>query len=112
MKSILKAVGIAVFSLLFAACATTSGPASLHQQLMTGQWEGEMQGFPLVLEYTETDIVVVGMGMSLPYQLDGDEMTFDVPGMGSMTVKIAIDGDTLTQTEVTTGQVSTLVRRM
>jgi len=110
MKSITKALSIAVITLLFAACSTTSGPATLHQELMTGQWAGEMQGFPLVLEYTESEINIVGMGMSLPYTLSGDEMTFDVPGMGSMVVKIAIDGDTLTQTDVASGQVSTMQR--
>lgn len=110
MKPIIKALGVAIVTLLFAACSTTSGTPSLHEELMTGQWGGEMQGFPLVLEYTESEINIVGMGMSLPYTLNGDEMTFEVPGMGSMVVKITIDGDILTQTEVASGQVSTMHR--
>lgn len=109
MKRTLKAFCLVAVAVLFSACS--SGP-SLQEQLMTGQWEGEMQGFPLTLEYTETDINVVGMGMSLPYQLEGDQLSFDVPGQGTMVVKVAIEGDTLIQTDTASGQVSTLKRKM
>ncbi|MGQ9426726.1 hypothetical protein ACXYTJ_12295 [Gilvimarinus sp. F26214L] len=109
MKRFLKSLSVATVVLLFAACSTAP---SLQDQLMAGQWEGEMQGFPLTLEYTETDINVVGMGMSLPYKLEGDEMSFEVPGQGTMVMKISIDGDTLTQTDVATGQSTTLTRVM
>ncbi|MEX1032461.1 MAG: hypothetical protein WDZ30_03805 [Cellvibrionaceae bacterium] len=109
MKRTMKAFCLVVVALLFTACS--SGP-SLQEQLMTGQWEGEMQGFPLTLEYTETDINVVGMGMSLPYELDGNEMSFEVPGQGTMVMTVDIEGDTLTQTDVNTGQSSTLTRKM
>lgn len=109
MKRMLKAFCLVAVATLFAACS--SGP-SLQEQLMTGQWEGEMQGFPLTLEYTETDINIVGMGMSLPYQLEGDQMSFEVPGQGTMVVKVAIEGDTLTQTDTASGTTSTLTRKM
>ncbi|MCW8196707.1 hypothetical protein F6455_18090 [Proteobacteria bacterium 005FR1] len=109
MKRMLKAFCLVAVAALFVACS--SGP-SLQEQLMTGQWEGEMQGFPLTLEYTETDINVVGMGMSLPYQLEGDQMSFEVPGQGTMVVTVAIEGDTLTQTDVASGTTSTLKRKM
>lgn len=109
MKRITKAFCLVAATLLFAACS--SGP-SLQEQLMTGQWEGEMQGFPLTLEYTETDINVVGMGMSLPYQLEGNQMSFEVPGQGTMVMTVAIEGDTLIQTDVNTGETNTLERKM
>lgn len=109
MKRTMKAFCLVAVALLFTACS--SGP-SLQEQLMTGQWEGEMQGFPLTLEYTETDINVVGMGMSIPYQLEGDKMSFEVPGAGEMVMSISIEGDTLTQTDVKSGQSSTLTRKM
>lgn len=109
MKSTMKAFCLVVATLLFAACSTAP---SLHEQLMTGQWEGEMQGFPLTLKYTETEMHVVGMGMSLPYQLDGDTMTFEIPGQGSMEMKVAVEGDTLIQTDVKTGQSNTMERKM
>lgn len=107
LQATFKAFCLVALAVLFTACS--SGP-SLQEQLMTGQWEGEMQGFPLTLQYTETDIEVVGMGMSLPYKLEGDQMTFEVPGQGEMVVTVDIDGDTLTQTDPSTGQVSTLKR--
>src|SRR6056297_2435599 len=85
MKRTMRAFCLVAVALLFTACS--SGP-SLHEQLMTGQWEGEMQGFPLTLEYTETEINIVGMGMSIPYQLEGDKMSFEVPGAGEMVMAI------------------------
>lgn len=109
MKRTMKAFCLVAATLLFAACS--SGP-SLQEQLMIGQWEGEMQGFPLTLEYTETDINVVGMGMSLPYKLEGDKMSFEVPGQGTMEMTVAIEGDTLIQTDVNTGETNTMERKM
>ncbi|MGH1472541.1 MAG: hypothetical protein ACRBCS_15255 [Cellvibrionaceae bacterium] len=110
MKQTIKALLITAVALLFVACS--SGGPTLQENLMTGAWEGEMQGFPLTLKYTETDIEVVGMGMSLPYSLEGDQMSFEVPGQGPMTFTVSIDGDTLTQTDVTSGQSSSLERKM
>lgn len=109
MKRTMKAFCLVAAALLFTACSSSP---SLQEQLMTGQWEGEMQGFPLVLEYTETEINVVGMGMSFPYQLEGDQMSFEVPGQGTMVMTVAVEGDTLVQTDVSTGQKNVLERKM
>lgn len=110
MKQTIKALLIATVALFVVACS--SGGPTLKENLMTGSWEGEMQGFPLTLKYTETDIEVVGMGMSLPYTLEGDQMTFEVPGQGPMTFTVSIEGDTLTQSDASSGQSSTLTRKM
>jgi len=109
MKNFFKVLCLTAVTLMFVACS--SGP-NLKDDLMTGQWEGEVQGFPVTLKYGETDIEVVGMGMSLPYSLEGDQLTMDIPGQGPMTATVAIDGDTLTQTDAASGTVSTLKRKM
>lgn len=109
MKSFLKVLSLTVATLLFVV-ACSSGP-TLKEQLMMGEWEGEVQGFPVTLKYTETEIEVVGMGMSLPYTLEGDQMTFEVPGQGAMSFTVEVDGDTLTQTDAS-GTSSTLKRKM
>jgi len=109
MKQTIKALLITAVALLFVACS--SGP-TLQENLMTGAWEGEMQGFPLTLKYSETEIEVVGMGMSLPYSLEGDQMSFEVPGQGPMSFTVSIEDDTLTQTDTTSGQSTELKRKM
>jgi len=109
MKSTITALVFAAAAIMVAACST--GP-TLKENLMTGQWEGEVQGFPVTLEYTETDINVVGMGMSMPYTLEGDQLSFEVPGQGAMVFEVEVEGDTLTQTDVNTGQSSTLERKL
>jgi len=66
----------------------------------------------LTLKYSETEIEVVGMGMSLPYSLEGDQMSFEVPGQGPMSFTVSIEDDTLTQTDTTSGQSTELKRKM
>lgn len=108
MKNMIRALTLSMLAVLMVACS--SGGPSLKENLMTGQWEGEVQGFPVTLKYNETEIEVVGMGMTMPYTLEGSTLSFDVPGQGPMEFEVSIDGDTLTQSQG--DQVSTLTRKM
>ncbi len=73
--------GLAIFCavLLLAACAGTSAPSK--QDMILGVWAGDIAGQSIVLEYTETQVVVESFGVSFPYEwVDGDSIRLDAMG--------------------------------
>ncbi|GAB1259055.1 hypothetical protein NBRC116494_35570 [Aurantivibrio plasticivorans] len=109
-QKFIKLAFASVIALSFTACSLME--PSLQENMMTGEWEGEVSGFPVTLKFSETEFEVVGMGMTMPYTLEGNEISFDVPGQGPMEFTVEIEGDELIQTEKNTGQRNVLVRRL
>ena len=62
-------IAIALLSLALASCASIK-PA---KQLL-GQWDGQLHGYPVLVEYTATT-VAIGKMAPVTYSLDGDLIT-------------------------------------
>ncbi len=109
MKTIYQSAIAALMALLIVGCA--SAP-SLSEQIV-GQWEGEVMGNYLTFEYSESDVTVVGMGISFKYKLEGDQITLlDVPMIGTRTATIRIEGDKMFQVDNESQQESIFSRKI
>ncbi|MCB1647030.1 MAG: hypothetical protein KDI36_16335 [Pseudomonadales bacterium] len=62
--------------LWFSGCAVLKPDPAAQ---LPGDWQGSLAGFPVVLHYTATG-VVVGDNPEVPYKLDGDRLTFQDGG--------------------------------
>ncbi|GAB1266376.1 hypothetical protein NBRC116493_32870 [Aurantivibrio infirmus] len=108
MKTFIKACSLFAVALLFTAC---SSAPTLQEQLI-GAWEADFPGVgPITLIYSETEITAEGFGISFPYTLEGDKVSFEAPGQGLTVSTIVIDGDTMTQTNEADGQAVELKRK-
>lgn len=101
------AIVIVLTGLLF-ACASTS---INHGEMMLGKWDTEIQGFPLTLAFSGTEIEVVGMGQSIPYTIAGDVISFDFQGPQSARVAFP-EKNQMIQTNLATNEVSTFTRQV
>jgi len=108
MKTFLKACSLLAVALLFTAC---SSAPTLQDQLL-GSWEADFPGVgPITLVYSETEITAEGFGISFPYTLEGNKVSFEAPGQGLTTSTVVIDGDTMTQTNEADGQSVVMKRK-
>jgi len=108
MKKSFYAVSLLALSAMFAGCA--SAP-SLNDQIL-GAWQGSVQGFDVTLIFEEEKITVDGFGMSFPYTLDGDQISMEIPGQGTMKATVEIVGDEMIQTDVNSGEKNTFTRKI
>lgn len=79
MQRYFKLLSALSLGMLLAACAGTSAPSK--QEMILGVWAGDIAGQSIVLEYTETEVVVESFGVSFPYEwVDGDSIRLDAMG--------------------------------
>ncbi|MBT4519747.1 MAG: hypothetical protein HOC23_07060 [Halieaceae bacterium] len=97
---------ICMTSMLF-ACASTSVN---YSEYMKGQWDTQIQGFPVVVEFTESTVGVVGFGAPIPYTLEGNTISFDFQGLQVASID-TVDKNEMTHTNVNTQAVTTFKRK-
>lgn len=73
-----------------------------------GRWQTNVGGFPVTVEYTE-EVVRVGNHPGVPYQLEGDRLTFNQGGSQERIVNFP-SGDEMIQTDPMTGTRHRFVR--
>ncbi len=79
MQQYFKLLSAFCAALLLVACAGTSTPSK--QEMILGVWSGDIAGQSIVLEYTETEVVVESFGVSFPYEwVDDDSIRLDAMG--------------------------------
>ncbi len=108
MKKFILALCFLSTGLLFAGCASTP---SLDEQIL-GSWQGSVQGFDVTLIYDKEQVTVDGFGMQFPYSLNGNEISMEVPGQGTMKATVEIDGDKMTQTDLNSGEQNVFTRKI
>ena len=109
MKKLYAPILLLLATIVFASCA--SKPPSLDEQIL-GTWQGSVQGFDVTLIYDEEKITVDGFGMSFPYSLQGNEISMEIPGQGTMKATVEIDGDQMTQTDINSGEQNVFTRKI
>jgi len=92
---------------LLQSCATATVDTGAQ---MVGQWQSSLGGFPIVIEYSE-GMVKVGSHDAVPYQLNGDQLSFPESGAQGMTVTFVsknemVQEDNLTSTRQTLVRIS------
>jgi hypothetical protein len=93
-------------TVILAACASTSVN---HSEMIMGKWDTEIQGFPLTLAFSGTEIEIIGMGQSIPYTMAGDMIAFDFQGPQSARVAFPAENQ-MTQTNMATEEVQMFTR--
>ena len=71
-------------ALLLQACASSAPVpvvASDYSEYLLGQWNTQMNGFPVRVEYTRTTIGVVGFDRQVPYTLEENVISFEFQGL-------------------------------
>jgi len=123
MTTTIRLISIAATIAVLCACTTTpstsevsngntaSVPAVSLKSRMVGSWNGEINGMPMDLEYTESAIKIPSYGMELPYQLDGDVLTVEVMGQQQKSKVSFRSDDEMVQTNVDSGSTLTLTRK-
>ena len=69
LKSGVHFVGLILLALVLNGCMTAKPAARI-----IGSWDGQLHGFPIVLEYTQTTVGISGKE-PVPYSIDGDIIT-------------------------------------
>lgn len=88
------------------ACASTPN----YAEYIIGQWDTEISGFPVTLEYSADEITVVGFGQSIPYTLEGNTISFEFQGLQVSTIDM-VSEDEMIQTNTATDVKQTLKRK-
>ncbi len=91
---------------LLQACAST-GPN--YSEYLIGQWDTNINGFPVVVEYTEGTVGVVGFGEPVPYTLEANVISFEFQGTQTSTIEMVSD-DEMKHTNVDTQAVTEFKR--
>jgi hypothetical protein len=102
-----KLFAIACLSALLFACASTPN----YSEYVLGQWDTEVSGFPVTLEFSDTEISVIGFGQSIPYKLEGNTISFEFQGMQISTIEIVNDNE-MVHTNTTTQAEQTMKRKL
>ena len=69
LNSSAYAIGLLLLALVFSGCMTMN-PASQ----IIGSWDGQLHGFPIVVEYTQSTVGISGKA-PVPYSIDGNFIT-------------------------------------
>lgn len=110
MKRFTRSIKFAVLVCLtgfVVACASTSVN---YAEKILGKWDTEVNGFPITVDISETEIGVVGFGQSIPYNLAKDVISFDF--QGPQVARIAfVNDDVMNQTNTATQSVQVFTRQ-
>jgi len=102
-----KLFAVVCLSAFLFACASTPN----YSEYILGQWDTEISGFPITLEYSDTEISVIGFGQSIPYVLEGNTISFEFQGMQVSTIEIVSDNE-MVHTNTTTKAEQTMKRKL
>ena len=79
MPQYFKVLAAICVALVLVGCAGTSAPSK--QEMILGVWSGDIAGQSIVLEYTETEVVVDAFGVAFPDEwVDADSIRLDAMG--------------------------------
>jgi len=88
MKYRLHALIVLTSIFLFTACATTK--VQSPSEVILGKWNLDAQGMSLVVNITDTELELEGMGMSFDYKwLDDKQVALSGPA-GNMTAMVEV----------------------
>ena len=102
-----KLFAVACLSVFLFACASTPN----YSDYIIGQWDTEISGFPVTLDFSDTEISVVGFGQSIPYTLEGNTISFEFQGLQVSTIEIVSDNE-MVQTNTTTHAQQVMKRKL
>lgn len=110
MKRFTRSLKFAVLVCLtgfMVACASTSVN---YAEKILGKWDTDVNGFPITVEISETEIGVVGFGQSIPYSLAENVISFDFQGPQVASIEFVSD-DVMNQTNTATNVVQVFNRQ-
>ncbi|GAB1268074.1 hypothetical protein NBRC116493_13270 [Aurantivibrio infirmus] len=88
MKIQFKSLIILASIVLFTACASTK--VQSPKEVIIGKWNVDAQGMSVVIDINETQMEIMGMGMTFDYKWAEDNKLALSGQMGNMTADIAI----------------------
>jgi hypothetical protein len=89
------ASGLLMISLVLSGCMTVT-PASR----IIGSWDGQLHGFPIVVEYTQSTVGISGKE-PVPYTIDGDVITLATENAQTYRVEFPSGGEMIQIDDVT-----------
>jgi len=95
LKAGAHAVGLLLLALLLNGCVTAKPAARI-----IGSWDGQLHGFPIVLEYTQTTVGISGKE-PVPYSIDGDVITLTTESGQTYRVEFPARGEMIQIDEIT-----------
>lgn len=91
MKPLKKLITLAMFMAIASSCTTMAQQPTPAERLI-GTWNVNMQGQNMTLSYDGSNINA-GQGMMIPYSMEGNQMTADIPNQGRQVFTISFTSD-------------------